>query len=234
MSDHGGIRTQRRRVLFVLTALLIPLAGCEYDGPAEGRAPSSERATEPARTLAENIGEVARLLAASSTDPGMPSEAEPAGKLSLVAPGTMTVTSACAGAYGAKLTIVIGDEGLPGGNGVHLRRHAGTIPQAHRRPHHHQRGPGNRESGSSRSHPEAQHQPARFSAGRFGRVGLAAAEVRAAGRGAWLHCVGFSHRLRDVCRTWHLRTALPLRGTTQGRVVRIHLGGRRSSRPSSG
>lgn len=44
----------------------------------------------------------------------MPSEAEPAGKLSLVlAPGDYTVTGACAGVYGAKLTLVRGDEGLP-------------------------------------------------------------------------------------------------------------------------
>ena len=114
MSDHGGIRTRRSRVLFALPALLIPLAGCEYDGPAEGPAQSSQQATEPARTLGENIAEVARLLAASSTDPGMPSEAEPAGKLSLVlAPGDYTVTGACAGVYGAKLTLVRGDEGLP-------------------------------------------------------------------------------------------------------------------------
>lgn len=118
MSDHGGIRTRRGRVLFVVTALLVPLAGCEYggpaEGPAEGPASSAQPATEPPRTLAENIGEVARLLAASSTDPGMPSEAEPAGKLSMeLAPGDYKVTGACAGVYGAKLTLVRGDEGLP-------------------------------------------------------------------------------------------------------------------------
>lgn len=43
----------------------------------------------------------------------MPSDGEPAGKLSLVlAPGDYVVTGACAGVYGAKLTIVKG-EGLP-------------------------------------------------------------------------------------------------------------------------
>jgi hypothetical protein len=115
MSDHGGIRTQRRRVLFVLIALLIPLAGCEYDGPAEAPVQSSPQATPPPRTLGQNITEVARLLDASPTDPGMPSEAEPAGKLSTVlAPGDYTVTGACAGVYGAKLTIVGGDGGFPG------------------------------------------------------------------------------------------------------------------------
>jgi hypothetical protein len=44
----------------------------------------------------------------------MPSEAEPAGKLSTVlAPGDYKVSGACAGVYGAKLTIIRGDEGLP-------------------------------------------------------------------------------------------------------------------------
>ena len=43
----------------------------------------------------------------------MPSEAEPAGKLSLdLAPGDYLVTGACAGVYGAKLTVVKAD-GVP-------------------------------------------------------------------------------------------------------------------------
>lgn len=114
MSDHGGIRTQRGRVLFVVTALLVPLTGCEYGGPDEWPAQSSQQATPPPRTLGENIDAVTRLLDASPTDPGMPSDAEPAGKLSMVlAPGDYTVTGACAGVYGAKLTLVGGDEGLP-------------------------------------------------------------------------------------------------------------------------
>jgi hypothetical protein len=53
------------------------------------------------------------MLGAPASDPGMPSEAEPAGKLSLVlAPGDYVVTGACAGVYGAKLTIVKSD-GIP-------------------------------------------------------------------------------------------------------------------------
>jgi hypothetical protein len=60
---------------------------------------------------------VARLLHASPSDPGMPSETEPAGKLFLdLAPGDYMVTGACAGAYGAKLTIV-GADGVPEASG---------------------------------------------------------------------------------------------------------------------
>lgn len=59
------------------------------------------------------MDEVARLLEASPTDPGMPSETQPAGKLFLdLAPGDYMVTGACAGVYGAKLTIVRAD-GIP-------------------------------------------------------------------------------------------------------------------------
>ncbi|WP_407709118.1 hypothetical protein ACJJV6_13125 [Arthrobacter nitrophenolicus] len=59
------------------------------------------------------MADVARLLKASPTDPGMPSEAEPAGTLSLdLAPGDYMVTGACAGAYGSKLTIVR-EDGVP-------------------------------------------------------------------------------------------------------------------------
>jgi hypothetical protein len=114
MSGHWGTQTQRRRVLFAIPALLILLAGCEYSGPAEGPTQSSTQgATAPPRSLKENLDEVARLLDASTTDPGMPSEAAAAGKLSTVlAPGDYTVTAACAGVYGAKLTIVRG-EGHP-------------------------------------------------------------------------------------------------------------------------
>ncbi len=53
------------------------------------------------------------MLGASPSDPGMPSEAEPAGKQSLdLAPGDYMGTGACAGVYGAKLTIV-GADGVP-------------------------------------------------------------------------------------------------------------------------
>ncbi len=56
---------------------------------------------------------MAALLGVSLTEPGMPSDAEPAGKLSLaLAPGDYLVTGACAGVYGAKLTIV-GEDGVP-------------------------------------------------------------------------------------------------------------------------
>ena len=67
----------------------------------------------PPRSFEENVGDVARLLGASVTAAGMPTEAEPAGKLATVlAPGDYVVTAACAGGYFAKLTIVEGD-GLP-------------------------------------------------------------------------------------------------------------------------
>ncbi|MBT2596206.1 hypothetical protein [Arthrobacter sp. ISL-72] len=76
-------------------------------------APASSPAATPQRSFEDNVNEVARLLEASPTDPGMPSEAEPAGKLFLVlAPGDYVVTGACAGVQGAKLTIVR-DDGVP-------------------------------------------------------------------------------------------------------------------------
>ena len=111
MSAHWGMQTQRRRVLLVLAALLVPLAGCEYSGPAEPPAQtSSQESTKQSRSFEENRTEVARLLKASTTAPGMPSEAEPSGELSTVlAPGDYEITYACSGVYGAKLTIVKGD-----------------------------------------------------------------------------------------------------------------------------
>jgi hypothetical protein len=89
------------------------LAGCEYTGPDE-RGPSPTATVTPQqRSFEENMAEVARLLGAPPTDPGMPSEAEPVGKLFLVlAPGDYMVTGACSGVYGAKLTIVR-DDGVP-------------------------------------------------------------------------------------------------------------------------
>ncbi|WP_156507303.1 hypothetical protein [Arthrobacter sp. OY3WO11] len=92
----------------------ISMAGCEYSGPPEQSAPSSPPpATPSAASFEENVNEVTRLLDASPADPGMPSEAEPAGKLSLdLAPGDYLVTGACAGVYGAKLTVVKAD-GVP-------------------------------------------------------------------------------------------------------------------------
>lgn len=98
----------------VAAVLAMPLAGCEYSGPDEPPAPSSPPpATPSAASFKDNVNEVTRLLEASPADPGMPSEAEPAGKLSLdLAPGDYLVTGACAGVYGAKLTIVKAD-GVP-------------------------------------------------------------------------------------------------------------------------
>lgn len=90
------------------------LAACEYSGPEEQQPASPAAAATPEpRSFEENVDEVAALLGLSSTEPGMPSDDEPAGKLSLVlAPGDYMVTGACAGVYGAKLTIV-GEEGVP-------------------------------------------------------------------------------------------------------------------------
>lgn len=114
MSAHWGMQTQRERVLFVLTVLALPLAGCQYSGPAEEQANSPSRSeTAQPQSFHENVDEVAHLLEVSTTDPGMPSEAEPAAELSTVlAPGDYMVKTACAGAPGAKLTIMKG-EGLP-------------------------------------------------------------------------------------------------------------------------
>lgn len=124
-----------RGVLFVAAAIATPLAlalaGCEYSGPATQPA-SSPAATPQPRSFEENAAEVGHLLGTPPSDPGMPSEAEPAGKLFLVlAPGDYIVTGACAGAYGAKLTIVKGD-GMPEASGFECSsaldrfiRHAG-------------------------------------------------------------------------------------------------------------
>lgn len=114
MSAHWGMQTQRGSVLLVLAGLVLALAGCAYtDPPEEPASSSSEGAAVPPRSIEGNVGEVARLLDASVTDAGMPTEAEPAGKLATVlAPGDYVVTAACAGGYFAKLTIVEGD-GLP-------------------------------------------------------------------------------------------------------------------------
>ncbi|MDR6415659.1 hypothetical protein [Pseudarthrobacter sulfonivorans] len=114
MSAHGGMPARRRGVLFVAAALVLALAGCEYSGPAEQPAPaSSPTATPQPRSVGENAEEVVRLLGTAASDPGMPSEAEPVGKLFLVlAPGDYVVTGACAGVYGAKLTLVKAD-GVP-------------------------------------------------------------------------------------------------------------------------
>lgn len=106
--------TPRHGALAVVVLLALALAGCEYTGPEEAppSSPAAE-ATPGPRPFEENAGEVVRLLEGAPSDPGMPSEAEPAGKLELVlAPGDYVVTGACAGVYGAKLTIVR-EDGVP-------------------------------------------------------------------------------------------------------------------------
>ncbi len=111
------MQTRRSGVLIVVAALIMALAGCEYSGLDEQSAqPSSPVTTPQPRSFQENTDEVVRMLGAPASDPGMPSEAEPAGKLSVVlAPGDYMVTGACAGVYGAKLTIVKAD-GIPEGS----------------------------------------------------------------------------------------------------------------------
>lgn len=113
MSALWGKQAPRTRALPILAALVIVLSGCEYSGPDEAPAPTSALASAEPRSFEDNVGEVARLLEVPPAGPGMPSQSEPAGKLSTnLAPGDYKITSACAGVYGAKLTIVKG-EGLP-------------------------------------------------------------------------------------------------------------------------
>ncbi len=102
------------RSWFVAAVLIIPLAGCEYSGPADRAADSRPAGgTEQKPSFEENVDEVARLLKISAEDPGMPSEAKPAGELSVdLAPGDYTVKSACTGVHGVKLSIVEG-QGAP-------------------------------------------------------------------------------------------------------------------------
>lgn len=114
MSALWGKQTLRGRVLFVFAVLVIPLAACEYSGQADNpvNSPSRSETAQP-RSFQENVDEVARLLEVSAADPGMPSQAEPTGELSIVlAAGDYTVKTACAGVHGAKLTIAKG-EGMP-------------------------------------------------------------------------------------------------------------------------
>jgi hypothetical protein len=107
------MQTPRTRALLLFAALVILLPGCEYSAPDEEPAPTSAQASAQTRSLEDNVKEVARLLEAAPNDPGMPSESEPAGKLSAdLVPGDYKVSSACAGVYGAKVTIVQGG-GLP-------------------------------------------------------------------------------------------------------------------------
>jgi hypothetical protein len=109
MSALWGMQTSRMRALLILAALVILVPGCEYTGPDEGPPPAPAAASTEPRTFEDNVDEVARLLEVAPTAPGMPSQSEPGGKLSTdLAPGDYTVKSACAGVYGAKVTIVKG------------------------------------------------------------------------------------------------------------------------------
>ncbi|MDR6508594.1 hypothetical protein [Arthrobacter oryzae] len=66
-------------------------------------------ATAEPRSFQDNIDDVARLLEVSENAPGMPSEANPAGELTVdLAPGDYEIKAACAGLLTAKLTLVKG------------------------------------------------------------------------------------------------------------------------------
>lgn len=109
---------RRTGSLFLAAFAAVVLAGCEYTGPEEpapaAASPVATRLeTPPPASFEQNVEEVARKLKAAPTDAGMPSDAEPAGKLVLaLGPGDYTITGACAGVYGAKLT-VIREDGVP-------------------------------------------------------------------------------------------------------------------------
>jgi hypothetical protein len=95
------------RYWFVAGVLLISLAGCVYSAPGDRVAVSPPQVgTEQKPSFEENVDEVARALETSADDPGMPSEARPAGELSVdLAPGDYMVKSACAGVHGVELSI---------------------------------------------------------------------------------------------------------------------------------
>ena len=90
--------------------LVMPLVGCGYSGPAERitGSPTGDAAA-PKRSSEENAAEVARLLGAEARDPGMPSEAAPAGEITVdLVPGDYTVKGACAGVVRVEISIVDG------------------------------------------------------------------------------------------------------------------------------
>lgn len=109
---------RRTGFLFLAAVGVVALGGCEYTGPDEPAAAAPSPAptrleTPPPASFEQNVKEVARKLKAAPTDAGMPSDAEPAGKLVLaLAPGDYTITGACAGVYGAKLTVTR-EDGVP-------------------------------------------------------------------------------------------------------------------------
>ncbi|WP_152642675.1 hypothetical protein [Pseudarthrobacter chlorophenolicus] len=118
MSASGGMPARRTGLLFLAAIAAVLLAGCEYTGPEEPAAAATSPAsnqleTPPPASFEQNVEEVGRKLKAAPTDAGMPSDAEPAGKLVLaLAPGDYTITGACAGVYGAKLTVTR-EDGVP-------------------------------------------------------------------------------------------------------------------------
>lgn len=100
------------RFWFVAAVLIVPLTGCEYNGPA-GQAVVSptESATEQKPSFEENVNDVVRLLGASTDEPGLPTDEDPGGEISVgLAPGDYMVKSACAGVHGVKVSIVQGEK----------------------------------------------------------------------------------------------------------------------------
>lgn len=98
------------RSWFVAAVLIMPLAGCEYSGQEDKVTVSpNQGGSEQKPSFEENVDEVARLLGTSADDPGMPSEAESAGELSIdLAPGDFIVKSACAGVQEVRVSVVQG------------------------------------------------------------------------------------------------------------------------------
>jgi hypothetical protein len=101
------MQTLHARVL-VLIVLAIPLVGCQYSGEDEILANSPfPSATAQPRSFHETIDDVARLLEVSEDAPGMPSEANPAGELTMdLVPGDYEIKAACAGVLSAEITLV--------------------------------------------------------------------------------------------------------------------------------
>ena len=105
-----GEQMRLARSWFVAAVLIMPLAGCEYSGQEDKVTVSpNQGGSEQKPSFEENVDEVARLLGTSADDPGMPSEAESAGELSIdLAPGDFIVKSACAGVQEVRVSVVQG------------------------------------------------------------------------------------------------------------------------------
>lgn len=106
------MRMRLARCWFVAGVLAVPLAGCEYAGPADTVTKShAQPGSGQKPSFEENAGQVARLLQASADEPGLPTDEEPSGELSIVlAPGDYVVKGACAGVHGVKVSIVQGEK----------------------------------------------------------------------------------------------------------------------------